>query len=93
MRAQLEQHFDHFEMRLVNGDVQSGLVAFVARVEVKRCIRVLGMGVKEFDHSGLVAESGVMDSSIAIFVLDLEVSVVFEQKLNDFNVSVLRGSL
>ena len=73
------------------------------------------MVVEDFDNSGLVAESCVMDCSIAIFVLPantdhqnlarhnlsetpksyfyFQVGVMFEQKLNDFDVSVLGGSL
>ena len=73
MAAEVEQRFDDADVTLVDGDVQGRLPTLVAGVEVGA-----GRG-DEFDDRGLIAERRVMDSSVAVRVLDLEVGVASEQ--------------
>jgi len=64
MAAQAQQSPYDAQVAFVDGDVQRGLAALVARVEV-------GAGVgQQLHHGGLVAERGVVHGTVTVLVLN-----------------------
>ena len=82
MALEIEQRLDHADVALVDGDVERGLPALVARVEV-------GPGARQQLHDGgLVAERGVVRRAVPVLVLDLQLGVEAEQNANHLEEAV-----
>lgn len=63
MTIQVQQHFDDTNVALVDAYVQRGLAPLVSGVEV------CAASVQQLNHCWLVAERGVVHSTVAVFIL------------------------